>query len=75
MGITESWRSKRFNRRCIFCVFIKKSSISNTTKTYQEYKCLCKDKEVIPGIPRLFCSCFQINKKECEEIDKALYTN
>ena len=75
MVITESWRNKRLNRKCKFCVFIKESSISNIMTKYQEYECLCKDKKVIHDIPRPFCSCFRINKKECEEIDKALHSN
>lgn len=73
ISVTERWRSKRLNRRCKFCIFIKKSSISNITKKYQEYECLCKDKRVIHDIPRPFCSCFRINKKQCEEIDKVFY--
>ena len=35
--------------------------------------CLCKDKSIIPSIPRPFCSCFHVDKKACAEIDKILY--
>ena len=69
MGITETWRSKRLHRKCRFCIFAK-PSISKVIKKYQNYECLCKDKKVIPDIPRPFCSCFRINKEQCEEIDK-----
>ena len=72
MGITESWRSKRLHRKCIFCVF-SKLEFPKCHDIPSEWKCLCKDKPIIPGIPRPFCSCFHINKKVCTEIDKVLY--
>ena len=70
-GVTERWRSKRLNRRCIFCVYSKR--FNDKVQNIFTWNCLCKDKSIIPGIPRPFCSCFHIDKKACAEIDKVLY--
>ena len=45
----------------------------NKETNHVSWQCLCKDKYIIPGIPRPFCSCFHIDKKVCAEIDKVLY--
>ena len=70
-GVTERWRSRRLNRRCTFCVY--NNHVMNKETNHDSWECLCKDKYIIPGIPRPLCSCFQIDKKECAEIDKVLY--
>ena len=70
-GVTERWRSRRLNRRCIFCVYSKR--FNDKVQNIFTWNCLCKDKPIIPGIPRPFCSCFHIDKKACAEIDKVLY--
>ena len=72
MGITESWRSKRLHRKCIFCVF-SKLEFPKCHDIPSEWKCLCKDKSVLPTIIRPFCKCFRIDKDACEEIDKGFY--
>lgn len=70
-GVTERWRSRRLNRRCTFCIYSKR--FNDKVQNAFTWECLCKDKPIIPGIPRPFCSCFHIDKKACAEIDKVLY--
>ena len=64
--IVSKWRKSRLHRKCLYCKF--SSHLPSTPCSAGTW--LCKDKEVSRDIPRPVCSCFRINKEQCEEIDK-----
>lgn len=66
----EQWRSKRLNRKCIFCKFLKMIVVPVHLPGADYYVCKAKDKylnHILPDmtrVPRPFCQCFELKEVE-----------
>ena len=69
-GVTERWRNKRLNRKCNFYIYMRK--LPSLPGAADVWYCDCKDKKINPNIIRPFCSCFHLDIKECNKIDKCV---
>lgn len=70
MNNTANHRNERRNRRCKFCVYMKKIGPVNMPPCIPDvWQCSVTEKRVKPDDRRPFCKHYKVNMKECNTIE------